>query len=60
VIADVNGKPVQARRNLNAERDAERELIAKCPVLESPSAIMMNGCWASRRCACNCWWNCRS
>ncbi|MYM93861.1 DEAD/DEAH box helicase [Duganella vulcania] len=35
VIADVNGKPVQARRKLIDERDAERELIAKCPVLES-------------------------
>ncbi|HWW71014.1 MAG TPA: DEAD/DEAH box helicase, partial [Duganella sp.] len=35
VIADVGGKPVQARRHLIDERDAERELIAKCPVLES-------------------------
>nr|WP_315399984.1 DEAD/DEAH box helicase [uncultured Duganella sp.] len=35
VIADVGGKPVQARRQLIDERDAERELIAKCPVLES-------------------------
>jgi hypothetical protein len=35
VIADVGGKPVQARRKLIDERDAERELIAKCPVLES-------------------------
>jgi hypothetical protein len=35
LIADVNGKPVQARRKLIDERDAERDLIAKCPVLES-------------------------
>jgi hypothetical protein len=35
VIVDVGGKPVQARRQLIDERDAERELIAKCPVLES-------------------------
>jgi len=34
VIADVAGKPVQARRNLAGERDAERQLTLKCPVLE--------------------------
>lgn len=35
VIADAGGKPMQARRTLVDERDAERALIAKCPVLES-------------------------
>jgi hypothetical protein len=35
VIADIGGRPVQARRKLIDERDAERALIAKCPVLES-------------------------
>jgi SNF2 family DNA or RNA helicase len=35
VLADIGGKPVQARRKLIDERDAERELIAKCPVLKS-------------------------
>jgi superfamily II DNA or RNA helicase len=35
VIADAGGKPVQARRKLVDERDAERDLIARCPVLES-------------------------
>ena len=35
VIADAGGKPMQARRQLVEERDAERALIAKCPVLES-------------------------
>ena len=34
VIADVGGKPVEARRNLIGERDAERTLIGKCQVLE--------------------------
>ncbi|NVM77000.1 hypothetical protein FHW83_002801 [Duganella sp. SG902] len=34
VIADIGGKPVQARRKLIDERDAERDLIARCPVLE--------------------------
>jgi len=33
VIADVAGKPLQARRSLSAERAAQRELIARCPVL---------------------------
>ncbi|MES2113548.1 MAG: DEAD/DEAH box helicase [Pseudomonadota bacterium] len=35
VIADAGGKPVQARRDLNGERDAERTLVARCPILES-------------------------
>jgi hypothetical protein len=34
VIADVAGKALQARRSLNAERAAQRDLIALCPVLE--------------------------
>ena len=34
VIADVNGRPVQARRNLAGERDAQRQLVLKCEVLE--------------------------
>jgi hypothetical protein len=34
VIADVGGKPLQARRNLNAERAAQRDVIALCPVLD--------------------------
>src|SRR5471030_36443 len=35
LIADVAGKPVQARRDLNAEREAERQLVGKCQILES-------------------------
>ncbi|NRR29918.1 DEAD/DEAH box helicase [Oxalobacteraceae bacterium] len=35
VIADAGGKRVQTRRMLNAEREAERQLIARCPVLEA-------------------------
>lgn len=34
VIADVGGKPVQARRDLAGERDAERRLVLQCPVLQ--------------------------
>ena len=34
VIADVGGARVEARRNLNAEREAERELIGACHSLE--------------------------
>ena len=34
VIADVNGARVEARRDLNAEREAERQLIASCHALE--------------------------
>jgi superfamily II DNA or RNA helicase len=34
VIADVNGGRVEARRSLNAEREAERELIGACHALE--------------------------
>ncbi|MFC0252395.1 DEAD/DEAH box helicase [Massilia consociata] len=34
VIADVNGVRLEARRNLNAERDAERELVGACHALE--------------------------
>jgi superfamily II DNA or RNA helicase len=34
VIADVGGRSVQARRNLARERDAERQLVLKCEVLE--------------------------
>jgi SNF2 family DNA or RNA helicase len=38
VIADVNGSRVEARRNLNAEREAERELIGACHSLEQAEA----------------------
>ena len=34
VIADVAGKPLQARRSLSAERAAQCQLIAHCPALE--------------------------
>jgi superfamily II DNA or RNA helicase len=34
VIADVGGRSVQARRSLAGERDAERQLVLKCAVLE--------------------------
>jgi len=34
VIADIGGKPVQARRKLIDEKDAERDLIARCAVLQ--------------------------
>ncbi|KQQ88554.1 DEAD/DEAH box helicase [Massilia sp. Leaf139] len=35
VIADFNGIRTEARRDLNAEREAERQLIAACRALES-------------------------
>lgn len=38
VIADVNGARVEARRDLNAEREAERQLIAACRSLEQAEA----------------------
>ena len=38
VIADVGGARVEARRNLNAEREAERQLIGACPSLEQAEA----------------------
>ena len=34
VIADFNGVRTEARRDLNAEREAERQLVASCPALE--------------------------
>ncbi|SFV03834.1 DEAD/DEAH box helicase [Pseudoduganella namucuonensis] len=34
MIAEVEGKQVQARRHLAGERDAERVLVSQCPVLE--------------------------
>jgi len=34
VIADVGGRSIQARRNLAGERDAERQLVLTCDVLE--------------------------
>jgi superfamily II DNA or RNA helicase len=34
VIGDVNGVRTEARRNLNAEREAERQLVASCQALE--------------------------
>jgi SNF2 family DNA or RNA helicase len=38
VIADLDGARVEARRNLNAEREAERELLASCHALEHAEA----------------------
>jgi SNF2 family DNA or RNA helicase/predicted negative regulator of RcsB-dependent stress response len=35
VIADVNGVRTEAKRNLNAEREAERQLLADCHALEA-------------------------
>ena len=35
VIADVNGVRLEARRDLNAEREAERQLLADCRALEA-------------------------
>jgi SNF2 family DNA or RNA helicase len=35
VIADVAGRRLEARRNLNAERDAERQLLADCHAFEA-------------------------
>ena len=38
VIADMGGARVEARRNLNAEREAERQLIGACHSLEQGEA----------------------
>jgi superfamily II DNA or RNA helicase len=38
VIADVNGARVEARRNLNAEREAERQLVKACRSLDMAEA----------------------
>ncbi|PWF41215.1 DEAD/DEAH box helicase [Massilia glaciei] len=38
VIADVGGARIEARRGLNAEREAERELVAACHALEQAEA----------------------
>jgi SNF2 family DNA or RNA helicase len=35
VIADVAGRRLEARRNLNAEREAERQLLADCHAFEA-------------------------
>ncbi|WP_317203137.1 DEAD/DEAH box helicase [Janthinobacterium sp.] len=35
VFADVAGKPVQARRDLNGEREAQRQLLGRCQALEA-------------------------
>jgi hypothetical protein len=35
VIADLNGVRVEARRNLNGEREAERQLVGACHALEN-------------------------
>jgi len=35
VIADVNGVRMEAKRDLNAEREAERQLLADCRALEA-------------------------
>lgn len=43
VIADVNGARLEARRNLNAERESERQLIAACQTLEE--AELDHGEW---------------
>jgi SNF2 family DNA or RNA helicase len=37
VFADLAGKQVEARRDLNAEREAQRQLVAACQVLEQAS-----------------------
>jgi SNF2 family DNA or RNA helicase len=38
IIADVNGVRMEARRDLNAEREAERQLLADCKALENAEA----------------------
>ncbi|MES3025009.1 MAG: DEAD/DEAH box helicase [Pseudomonadota bacterium] len=38
VIADVGGARIEARRSLNAEREAERALVAACHALEQAEA----------------------
>ncbi|MES2297560.1 MAG: DEAD/DEAH box helicase [Pseudomonadota bacterium] len=38
VIADLNGERVEARRLLNAEREAQRQLLKACPSLEEAEA----------------------
>jgi superfamily II DNA or RNA helicase len=38
VIADLNGARVEARRSLNAEREAERQLLKACRTLEGAEA----------------------
>jgi superfamily II DNA or RNA helicase len=43
VFADVNGVRTEARRDLNAEREAERQLAGKCQVLEQ--AELDHGEW---------------
>lgn len=43
VIADVDGVRTEARRDLNAEREAERRLVGACQVLES--AELDHGEW---------------
>ena len=43
VIADVNGVRTEARRDLNAERDAERQLVGACHALEQ--AELEHGEW---------------
>ncbi|QYF95353.1 DEAD/DEAH box helicase [Massilia sp. PAMC28688] len=43
VIADVNGVRTEARRDLNAEREAERQLVAACQALEE--AELDHGEW---------------
>ena len=43
VIADVDGVRLEARRDLNAEREAERQLVGACQVLEQ--AELDHGEW---------------
>jgi superfamily II DNA or RNA helicase len=43
VIAELAGVRVEARRDLNAEREAERQLVAACPILEQ--AELDHGEW---------------
>jgi SNF2 family DNA or RNA helicase len=38
IIADVNGVRTEAKRDLNAEREAERQLLADCRALENAEA----------------------
>ncbi|MGV7208274.1 DEAD/DEAH box helicase [Oxalobacteraceae bacterium A2-2] len=44
VIADAGGRPVEAKRQLNAERDAQRQLVEHCDVLLE--AEQEHGEWA--------------
>jgi hypothetical protein len=49
----VNGVRMEARRDLNAEREAERQLLADCRRWKTPRTSTANGCWASPSTAWN-------